>query len=427
MKTLDYDIAVIGAGCAGISAAVCAARLGKRVLLVEKSAQLGGISTAILDTMNGFYLPGEGNKKAVRGIGEEIETELLARKEAFYRDNTYGSGRVITYSPEALQEVYLNLLEQNQVSILFHSMVTEAETENGTITRLIAETKKEKIELKAKMFIDTTGDGDVFYHAGFDYDGVNGSEHVQSLTTTFRMINVDETKLSSFTKEEMWAKMKEASQSGEFHLPRWEGSFHKTTVPGCVQTNMVRVVKSDPTDVIQLSEAEIEGKKQAAEYAAFMKKYLPGFEQSSLLSTSVMIGVRETRRVIGEVVLTAQDVREAAQFEDSVGLCGAPIEDHNRGTDTGWEYIKENRTYGIPYRSLIPKGSKNLLTAGRCFSADHTAHASCRSVAQCMAMGQAAGTAAALCVSENCEVSALPYALLKESLLKQNVQLSMGE
>ena len=416
---------VIGAGCAGISAAIAAARYCDRVLLVEKNGWLGGISTTILDTMNGFYLPGADETKVVNGIGDEIIGRLMERKQAFYRGNTYGSGKVVTYSPAALQKIYLELLEEQHVDILFHSTACNAEAENGTIRCITAMTKKEPVELQAKVFIDCTGDGDVFYHAGFEYDGVNGNEHVQSLTTTFRMINVDESKLSSFTKEQMWAWMKEASLSGEFNLPRWEGSYHKTTIPGCVQTNMVRVVKADPTDVIQLSEAEIEGMKQAAEYAAFMKKYLPGFENSSLLSSSVTIGVRETRRVIGEYVLTEQDVRQAASFDDSVGLCGAPVEDHNQGSDTRWEYLKENRAYGIPYRTLIPKGSNNLLAAGRCFSATHTAHASCRSIAQCMAMGQAAGTAAALSLKENCSVSALPYALLKEKLLEQNVLVSI--
>lgn len=424
-RKMYYDVVVIGAGCAGISAAVAAARYCNNVLLVEKNGWLGGISTTILDTMNGFYLPGADDKKVVRGIGDEIIERLMASGQAFYRGNTYGSGKVVTYSPIVLQNIYLQLLEEHHVHILFHSTVCDAEAEDGRIKRITARTKKESIEIQAGVFIDCSGDGDVFYHAGFEYDGVNGSEHVQSLTTTFRMINVDESKLKTFTKEQMWSWMKEAALSGEFNLPRWEGSYHRTTIPGCVQTNMVRVVKADPTDVTQLSEAEIEGVKQAVEYAAFMKKYLPGFEHSNLLSSSVTIGVRETRRVIGEYILTEQDVRQAASFEDSIGLCGAPVEDHNQGSDTRWEYLKENRAYGIPYRTLIPKGSKNLLAAGRCFSATHTAHASCRSIAQCMAMGQAAGTAAALAVQKQCSVSSVPYSQLREKLLEQNVQLSM--
>ena len=130
-----------------------------------------------------------------------------------------------------------------------------------------------------------------------------------------------------------------------------------------------------------------------------MKDYLPGYQNSSFLNFSTQIGVRETRRVIGEYTLTKDDVLSGRQFDDAIAECGAPIEDHQAGSNTGWIYLKEGETYQVPYRSLIPLHSENLLIAGRCLSATHDAHASCRSIGQCMAMGQAAGTAASLMVS----------------------------
>jgi hypothetical protein len=148
---------------------------------------------------------------------------------------------------------------------------------------------------------------------------------------------------------------------------------------------------------------------------------VPGYEKAELASFGVQIGIRETRRVYGEYRLTEEDVLSANQFDDQVGLCGAPMEDHYDGADTKWQYLPEGRTVGIPYRTLIPRNSKNILVAGRCFSASHVAHSSVRSMAQCMAMGEAAGVAAALCAERNISPVELDTALLRKTLLQQSV------
>jgi hypothetical protein len=161
-----------------------------------------------------------------------------------------------------------------------------------------------------------------------------------------------------------------------------------------VRRDGARVVNA--TDPELLSAAEMEGRRQALEYARFLIDRVPGYEHASLAALSTQIGVRETRRVYGDARLTRDDVLGARRFEDEVGLCGAPIEDHHGGTDTRWQYLPDGEVVGIPYRALIARDAANVLVAGRCFSATHDAHASVRSMAQCMAMGQAAGTAAGL-------------------------------
>jgi hypothetical protein len=159
---------------------------------------------------------------------------------------------------------------------------------------------------------------------------------------------------------------------------------------------MTRVRNVDATDADQLAAAEREGRRQAHEYFRFLRENVPGYECAALVSTSPAIGVRESRRIVGEHMLTADEILAATRFPDQIARCGAPIEEHHAGDDTRWVYLSEGATYGIPFRALQPQGLDNVLVAGRCFSATHDAHASARSMGTCMAMGQAAGTAAAL-------------------------------
>jgi hypothetical protein len=228
------------------------------------------------------------------------------------------------------------------------------------------------------------------------------------LTTTFKVANADVASRKKLSKQEFHARMADAAQSGRYDLPRREGSDHVTPIPGVMATNMTRVQSFEARDGSfrnacdpeLLTAAEIEGRRQALEYLRFLKEQIPGYANAELVSFGTQIGVRESRRVLGEYQMTREDVLTARQFEDQIGLCGAPIEEHHSGSDTKWVYLPDGSCVGIPYRALIPQGLANLLVAGRCFSATHDAHASVRSMAQCMAMGQAAGTAAALCAAK---------------------------
>jgi hypothetical protein len=210
--------------------------------------------------------------------------------------------------------------------------------------------------------------------------------------------------------------MKEANLSGEYRLPREEGSVHRTPLRGVVATNMTRVAYVDGTDPVELTKAEVEGRKQAMEYVRFLRERIPGYEQAYLINFSTQIGIRETRRVYGDYRLTREDVLSARHFPDAIAQCGAPIEDHHPGSDTRWEYLPAGATYDIPLRSLIPQTVANVLMAGRCLSATHDAHASVRSMGQCMAMGQAAGTAAALALQVDNSVRGVSVPHLQQQL-----------
>jgi hypothetical protein len=179
------------------------------------------------------------------------------------------------------------------------------------------------------------------------------------------------------------------------------------------------------TDPWLLSAAEVEGRRQALEYARFLKQEIPGYAASDLVAFGIQIGVRETRRVLGEYRLTREDVLSARQFSDQIGLCGAPIEDHHAGDGTTWAYLPDGACVGIPYRTLLPRHLENVLVAGRCFSATHDAHASVRSMAQCMAMGQAAGTAAAMAVRHGKSPREIDVSCLQTDLSRQGAILHL--
>lgn len=242
-------------------------------------------------------------------------------------------------------------------------------------------------------------------------------EPAQTLTTTFRLANVDMTLAGAVSRHELHQLMCEANASGAYHLPREEGSIHRTPVAGVMLAIMTRLDGYDPLDPRSASAAEIAGRRQALEYIRFLTDRVPGYADARLIALSVQAGIRETRRIVGDYRLTAADVYAAQTFPDAIGQCGAPVEDHHGGSDTKWVYIPESGVYDIPYRTLLPVGFDNVIVAGRCFSATHEAHASCRSMAQCMAMGQAAGTAAALAAQTDSSPRDLEIARLQGHLV----------
>jgi 2-polyprenyl-6-methoxyphenol hydroxylase-like FAD-dependent oxidoreductase len=390
----DIDVLVVGAGSAGSTAAIAAARTGATTLLVDRFGFLGGTSTAVLDTFYAFYTPGATPRKVVAGIPDDVVGRLTERGMAFERPNTYGAGTGITYDPESLKRVWDELVFESGAKTLLHAFVFGVQVEDDRVTQVDVATKSGVRRLRPRVVVDASGDADVCALAGAPYEAPG--DNVQSLSTVFRIGNVNVARAEELPKQELWSLMREARDSGRYELTRIEGSVHRTPHDGVMMALMTRVRKVDATDADQLSSAEREGRRQAHEYFRFLRDCVPGYERASLLSTSPAIGVRESRRIIGVHVLTAEEILAAARFGDQIARCGAPIEEHHAGEDTRWVYLEEGATYGIPFRALQPKGLDNVLVAGRCFSATHDAHASARSMGTCMAMGQAAGTAAAL-------------------------------
>jgi hypothetical protein len=432
-----YDVVVVGSGAAGSCAAIASARSGASTLLIEKLPFLGGNSTAVLDTFYGFFTPGERPLKVVGGIGDDVVGRLADFGPVLHRPNTYGAGTGITYVAEYLKVVWEDLVTSAGAKVLLHAFVQDVAVDHGRVTSLLVATKAGLVSVQCRVVIDASGDGDVCHQAGFGYEAAGTIDPAQTLTTTFRMVNVDTARRATINKDAMHRLMAEAAESGDYDLPRREGSDHITPVDGVMATVMTRIdqlemrngLQVDATDPEVLTRAEMEGRRQALEYARFLTDRVPGYEHASLGALSTQIGLRETRRIYGDYRITRDDVLSARQFDDQIALCGAPIEDHHGGEGTGttWQYLPEGQAVGIPLSTLIVRDGSNVLVAGRCFSASHDAQASIRSMAQCMAMGQAAGATAAAAARGDGETRAVAPGRIRDSLSAAGAVLSIGE
>lgn len=430
----EVDILVLGAGSAGCCAALAAAESGgHRVMLVERYGFAGGTSTQMLDTFYGFFTPGESPRKVVGGIPDRVVDRLDAAGAIFLRPNTYGAGTGVNYNPERLKLVWDEMLAEAGVRVVLHATLVDAESAGGVLRNAIVWTKRGFFKITAKRFIDASGDADLCHLAGIPYEKAGDIEPAQTLTTTFRMGNVDmDAYEKAGGKKMLMERMSEAVDKGTHPLPRKAGSLHKMNAKGCISTVAVRVANVDAIDSEHLTAAEMEGRRQAFIYEQFFRDCVPGFEDSNIIGLSHQIGVRETRRVYGEYRLTREDCLGVARFDDTVLLCGAPIEDHRAAPDgkseeTAWNHIPNGNAYDVPYRTLVPRGRDEVWAVGRCFSATHDAHASCRSMAQTMAMGQAAGLAAALSLDEDTGARMIPISKLQNQLRGIGAVLEMPD
>ena len=430
------DVCIVGAGSAGSTAAIAAARGGATVLLIDRLPFLGGTSTAVLDTFYGFYTPGSQARKVVGGIGDDVVAALRDLGPVVERPNTYGAGTGVTYLAEHLKAVWERLVTEAGARILLHAALQAADVRDGRVESIVVATRAGLGRVHATTFIDASGDADLCAFAGFGHETAGESEPAQTLTTTFRLVNVDLERRRTITQAEFHALMADAAASGAYDLPRREGSDHHTPVVGMIATVMTRLDSFrraadrrivNATDPWFLTEAEMAGRRQALEYVRFLVDRVPGYERASLIAFGTGIGVRETRRVYGDYRLTRDDVLAGRTFEDGIGLCGAPIEDHHDDADTAWHYLPDGATVGIPYRSLVVRDATNVLVARRCFSATHDAHASVRSMAQCMAMGQAAGAAAALAVAGGRDLRAVDIGVLRDRLRRDGAIMELEE
>ena len=407
---VDSDVLIIGGGAAGVAAAVTAARQGLSVTLVERYGFCGGGAVAGLSgTVCGLYEatenPSSRPKQVVFGFADQFCRRLEAMG-GLADPVLYGKTWVRVHDPQVWRDAADAMLRDAGVRIIFHAVATGVHMDGDRIDGAGIWTKQGPVDARAKLVIDASGDADVVAMAGLpNFIGDNG--RVQNPTMIFRMMGVDierfvaEYGADTIMPEKVSALIRSKHNAGDYQLPRAKIWLFATTRPNELLCNCTRVIGPDGRELNPLfhqdfTDAEIEGRRQAREYARFFRDNLIGCENAFINDTGVQVGVRQTRQVSGVKRLTNADVVQGAKFADGIARSPWPIELHS-GEKPRVEWLL-NDHYEIPYGCFVPERGEGLLVAGRCLSAEHEAVASARVTAQCFAYGHAIGHAATIAV-----------------------------
>src|SRR5687767_9814604 len=443
----DTDVLVVGGGPAGLGAALGAVQAGARVILAERYGFLGGNATAalVLPLMS-FHpqMPTKERRGATtllptdHGPGEAVVGGVLATllkrlvSVGGAIPPTLATGYVVPFDPEWFKLVALDLLDEAGVQLLFHAFASGILGENQ-VEGVVFETKSGPLAIRAKVTVDCTGDADVAVQAGTPTEVGRNDGLVQPMTLMFRMAEFHRAAFEQYVKENpaqwrgvhgLWDLVRKATEAGELKLPREDILFFATPHEGEVSVNSTRVTRVLGTDVWDLSYAEWMSRRQMRQIAEFLRRYVPGFEKSYVMQSGVNVGVRETRRIVGDYQLTADDVLSARKFDDAIARGAYPVDIHNpTGTGTILKRLPPGEAYDIPLRSLMPKNAEGLIVAGRCISGTHEAHSSYRVMPIVMATGQAAGVTAALAAQRGVRPRALGTKEIQHELLRQGASL----
>lgn len=464
-KTFDAEVVICGGGCAGFTAGVAAARAGKRTLLLEMRESLGGLFT------NGYITGAAG---CVDGLGKEFYQRMAKNGDALMKPHQP------VIEPEKGKIMMEQMLLQAGCRILYGAHVVDCEVENGRITKIVAYCKSGRIEIRGKVFIDATGDADLSMAAGVPIE-VSSAEYCglsASVTMGFRLSYVNETAFRAASMQ--WAgaggrtgslivdKQFEAMDHGDLPEILSPGnivfSLPIGRTPDCTDVSLDATHTFDCRcdDVTDLSRQIVDQHRKVLLFVSFLKKYVPGFESCVLTGLAPMNGVRDSRRIVGEYVFTAEDMAAARKFDDGIAQFAEPYDMHvptpgfhcavrhihskepiapaiarpaqdcdntmfhpfvTPDADT-WELRTNPKEYcEIPFRSLIAQGVDNLFAVGRCYSADFHAISATRIIGTSMSMGQAAGTGAALAIDEGVALRQLDGARVRQKLIQDGVGL----
>ena len=401
----ETEVLVLGGGPAGIAAATAAARSGAKTMLLERYGFLGGMGTAAMVTnFCGLHACINGTvQQIVHGVADDI-LHRLAKLDGLREPHVVTNAEGLktgaqAYDNAAYKVATDDLLVSAGVDVRFHTFAVDAITDNGKIEAVLIETKSGRAAISSDMFIDCSGDADLATWADVPYEKGGSDGFMAYPTMMFRIADVESDVAMAEGAPQLKALIAEANASGKFKLPRKAGIIRPQTHDSEWRANLTQISRDgapvDGSDWDDIGYAEIEGRKQAIEYFRFLKEMVPGFANAYMLELAPQIGIRETRRIIGSYQLTGEDVLECRDFDDSIGCSGWPLETHVLG-DVEWKFLAGRGYHQIPFSTTLPTGIENLLVAGRCASTTQEGQASLRVSGPCFAMGQAAGTAAAM-------------------------------
>jgi hypothetical protein len=419
----EVDVLVVGGGPAGIGAALSAARLGAKTLIVEQFNCLGGVATSGgHNHYSQFNAWADPSIQVVGGIADELRRRMLAAGYASY------DGSCLDFDGEGMKLLLDQMSAEAGVRVLYYTFYCGTLMEGREVTGGIIQNKSGRQAILAKRVIDCTGDGDAAFHAGAAFaQGRAEDGRCQPTTLMFTIGGVDWARVeawrSSYQMEAVWLKAQADGIMEPFQSVIM-GFWHTDVLPDQVGVNMTHMIDIDSTRAEDLTRATIEGRRQAHHLSAVFRQVVPGMERCYLISTAPSLGLRESRRIRGVATLTAEDLMARREWPDSIGYGSFYIDIHNpTGPGMGGQTWRPPKgfCYQIPYRALVPETVDNLLVAGRCISADHAALGSLRIMATCTVMGEAAGAAAVLSLHEEVSPRELDAQLLARQLEKQNV------
>ena len=443
-----FDVLVVGGGNAGCAAALAAARHGARTLLVERYGFLGGTATAAM--VGPWMTFHSGAERIVGGIAQEIVERLIALggSPGHIADASDYVASITPFDPEVHKALLFDLMRESGVDLLLHGYFLDALTgPDGEVRGARFATVGGTRSYEAAITIDASADAFVAASAGVALQQGDERGRVQPASLMFRISHVDLAATAAYVREHpeemrtslspeardaasltavagLYALWNAARERGDVDVPRELVSFFISPYPDEVTVNMTRVVDIDPLDPDDLTRAEVEARGQAMRLLAFFRRDVPGFANARIAATAAQIGIRESRRIVGAYTLTGDDVLHARTFDDAVARSAYPIDIHNpSGSGTTTFRLPPGAAYEIPYRCLVPEHVDALLVAGRCISTTHEALASTRLTPTVMTLGQAAGTAAALCVARGIRPRDLPPAELRAALERDGVDL----
>jgi FAD-dependent oxidoreductase family protein len=425
--TLEADVLVCGGGVAGTMAAVAAARRGAGVMLMERYGFLGGNATAGAVAQFNSWQTANG-RRVVAGLADEVVQRLTrygaaSEHKTFVMSTGHKMDRV-EYAPEVLKLVLDDMVSESGVRPLLHASLLDVRREGRRIEAVHALTKSGVLAIEPRVLVDCSGDIDALKRAGAAFLDLEAGEALQPATMMFRFGPVDFTRFDAIPAAEVAALARRGFEQGD--LPR--AALHGARDPFSQEAwfNISRL-GIDATDALALSRAEIEGRRQAWRAACYLKAAVPGCEQGRLRAFATQVGVRETRRIQGDHVLSADELLQPVEFSDAIAAGAYPIDIHPAaGGELRYQALGDDHAYQIPYRSLIPAGLDNALAAGRGISATHEALAAIRVMTISMAVGQAAGTAAALAANQPApaaDVRAVSIPALRAALLEDGACL----
>lgn len=431
-----YDIIVAGGGFAGVCAAVAAAREGNKVLIAEQGNCLGGTCTQGLVTP---FMPNSTTIKGKRelfsyGIFREIVSGLMEHEYNNLLEHHGDKANSLEYmylSHYLIDDEYLklmlnNFMAENGVDILYHAFLSKSKIRNGHIRYVSFSTKSGDVAVEADYYIDATGDADLAFLSGCPYEkGRREDGLCQPMSLGFRVAGVDIDKFwRDGNDKKINEKFNEMKSKGKIKNPNNGVQIFLNCAKNTVHFNATRVIKRNPVDVFDLTKAEIEAREQVYELHDFMKNNIDGFQKSRVIKTASSIGIRESRRIIGEYVLTGDDLVACKKFDDSICIGNYDIDIHNpAGAGTSHHFFKPDEYYTIPYRSLIPQKTDNLAVAGRCISATHEAQASVRIMPIVACIGEAAGVAASIARKNKCAMKDIDVSALQKILIEHGARL----